>query len=423
MDESFPFTGSLPPAADGAVEIVRTLVGAGHQALLAGGCVRDLLLGAEPQDYDVATDAPPARVGALFRATRHVGAQFGVVLVKRRRRWIEVATFRADGPYVDGRRPVQVTLSDARHDALRRDFTVNGMFLDPLAGRIVDYVGGRADLAARQIRAIGDPVARFDEDYLRLLRAVRFAARLGFPIEAATLAAIRTHAPTLAQVAAERVREELEKMLKHPARQEAWRLLHTCGLLPYLWPGAGWSDAQVRRVDTLLGRLPAAAPFKAALAILWADRRAGEIERNARAVTLSNEERENALWLVAQQGALDEPDAVPLAVLKRLMAHRAFATLVMLAQARYGDRADCAARRAVLAARLDAIAPADVQPPPLVTGDDLIGRGLTPGPVFRHLLDELYTRQLDGRLASREAALGALDELVRTTLPEAEDRR
>ena len=244
MQEVYPFRGALPGAAAAAVATVRALANAGHQALLAGGCVRDLLLGQVPQDYDVATDARPERVVALFRATRQVGAQFGVVLVKKHHRWIEVATFRSDGPYLDGRRPVQVTLSDARHDALRRDFTVNGMFLDPLSLRVIDYVGGQPDLAACLIRAIGEPAARFDEDYLRLLRAVRFAARLGFSIEPATLASIREHAPTLASVAAERVREELEKMFAHPTRCQAWDLLGECGLRPFLWPRAGWTPAQ-----------------------------------------------------------------------------------------------------------------------------------------------------------------------------------
>ncbi len=190
MTETFPLAGELPAESAGAVAIVRTLVAAGHRALLAGGCVRDLLLGSPPHDYDVATDAPPERVTTLFSNTRLVGAQFGVVLVKKKRRWIEVATFRTDDVYLDGRRPVRIALSDARHDALRRDFTVNGMFLDPLAREVIDYVGGRPDLAARVIRAIGAPAARFAEDHLRLLRAARFAARLDFALEPVTLAAV-----------------------------------------------------------------------------------------------------------------------------------------------------------------------------------------------------------------------------------------
>ncbi len=412
MSELAPFNHELPPAAAGAVGIVRELAAAGHQALLAGGCVRDLLLGRAPQDYDVATDAPPERVCELFRPTREVGAQFGVVLVKKCRRWIEVATFRSDGPYLDGRRPATVTLTDARHDALRRDFTVNGMFLDPLEMKVIDYVGGRADLAARVIRAIGEPAQRFAEDHLRLLRAVRFAARLGFPIEPATLSAIQTHAPALTKVAAERVREEFQKMLAHPARQQAWTLLGECGLLPYLWPEAAWDAAHLRRVETLLGRLPAEAPFELGLAVLLAWRSPTDIRRIARDLTLSNEQRETTAWLVAHQTDLDDPAAPSLAEFKRLMAGPAFPALEMLAHVRYRDLPHGAERQAALAQRVAAIPPAAVQPPPLVTGEDLLERGVEPGPIYKEILDVLYTRQLEEALQSRAAALQALDEML-----------
>jgi len=413
MPESFPLGRELPPAATAAVAIVRRLVAAGHQALLAGGCVRDLLLGQTPEDYDVATDAPPERVSELFRPTRQVGAQFGVVLVRKRGRWIEVATFRADGPYLDGRRPVHITLSDAEHDARRRDFTVNGMFLDPLARQVIDYVGGRADLEARVIRAIGDPVARFEEDYLRLLRAVRFSARLDFPIEAQTLAAIRTHAPKLARVAPERVREELERMFVAPSRQAAWRLLVACGLSPYLWPQAGWDAARIDRIDTLLGRLPAVAPFELVLSILLADRTPAEIERIARDLTLSNEQRERTAWLVRHQSDLDDPAAVSRAALKRLMAHPAFDALRLLATARYADFADGETRRATLTERVLSIPPDAIQPPPLITGDDLLARAVPAGPVYREILDELYTRQLDEQVRTRQEALALLEGMLK----------
>lgn len=403
---------TLPAAAEPAVTIVRVLVGAGHQALLAGGCVRDLLLGHAPQDYDVATDAPPDRVCALFRATRRVGAQFGVVLVKQRRRWVEVATFRSDGPYLDGRRPASVTLTDARHDALRRDFTVNGMFLDPVALTIIDYVGGREDLEARVIRAIGDPAARFAEDHLRLLRAVRFAARLGFAIEPATLAAVRDHAPALARVAPERVREELEKMFGHPTRGAAWTLLREAGLLPFLWPDTEWGPDAFEAAADLLHRLPPGAPFELALAVLLADRPPREIERIARALTLSNEQRDTSAWLVAHAGDLDDPVSPTRAEIKRLLAHPACPLLVQLAEARYVQLGRAAERQAALHSRLAAIPPDTVQPPPLVTGDDLLRRGLPPGPRYKELLDVLYTRQLDEVIRTRDEALGALDALL-----------
>jgi len=412
MNERFPFRTRLPEQARPALAIVRKLVAAGYQALLAGGCVRDLLLGQTPHDYDVATNAPPTEVGQLFCPTRQVGAQFGVALVKKHGRWVEVATFRADGPYLNGRRPVRVTLSDARHDALRRDFTVNGMFLDPLSMEIVDYVGGMADLKARLIRAIGDPAARFDEDYLRLLRAVRFAAQLGFEIEPATLAAVKTHAPTLAKVAPERVREELERMFTHPSRCRAWSLLGDCGLRPYLWPGAAWTPEQVQTIDRLLPELPPEAGFELVMAILLSHTGPDEIERIARALTLSNEQRQTTAWLVAHQADLDDPGSLSLAALKLLMANPAFRALVMLARARHQRLPDAGRRQAVLEKRVAGIPPGAVQPPPLVTGEDLLRRGVPPGPIYKDVLEQLYRQQLDEQVRSREQALAELERLL-----------
>lgn len=408
----------MPAAAQPAVAIVRRLVEAGYQALLAGGCVRDLLLGLSPQDYDVATNAPPDAVTGLFRATRTVGAQFAVVLVRERRRWVEVATFRSDGPYLDGRHPVQVTFSDAQEDARRRDFTVNGLFLDPLTLTVVDYVGGLTDLEARVIRAIGEPAARFAEDYLRLLRAVRFAARLGFTIEPATSAAICAYAAHLPKVAAERVREELEKMFAAATRLRAWQLLGECRLRDCLWPGAHWTDQQAEAVARLLGRLPAEAPFELALAVLLLGRPPVEIERIGRALTLSNSQRETTSWLVQHAGDLDDPARPALADLKRLMASPAFPALRMLAEARYAELSDGAARLAALEQRLATIPAEAVQPPPLVTGADLLERRVPVGPAYKRILDALYTRQLEEELRTREQALAALEELLRSAAAE-----
>jgi poly(A) polymerase len=393
METSFPLECDLPAAAEGAVAVVRRLVHAGHTALLAGGCVRDLLLGRPPHDFDVATDAAPERVRALFRAARLVGAQFGVVLVRQRRRWIEVATFRTDGPYLDGRHPAEVHFTDAREDARRRDFTVNGMFLDPLART--------------------EPGLRFEEDRLRLLRAVRFAAKLDFVIEEATCAAIRAGAANLATVAAERIREELEKSLSHANRRVAFGLLRDTGLLWHLWPQAAWQAGQIAAADTLLTRLPPEAGFELSLAAMLADRGSAAVHAVARALTLSNEQRENTTWLVEHLADLDVPESVTLASLKRLMVNRAFGALCQWAEARYADMADGAGRRKALAERLASISPEAVQPPPLVTGDDLAARGLPPGPVYKILLDELYTRQLNETVHSREEALAAMEALLR----------
>ncbi len=412
MSESFPFQAELPEAADGAVKIVRKLTAEGHHALLAGGCVRDLLLGLQPQDYDVATDAPPERICQIFRRTRKVGAQFGVVLVHERRKWIEVATFRSDGQYLDGRRPSEVHFCDARHDAERRDFTVNGMFLDPLKRTLIDYVGGRADLQARLIRAIGDPPARFAEDHLRLARAVRFAARLSFEIEPVTFAALKDHAPKLATVAAERVREELEKMLTHPTRRRAFDLLADCGLLPYLWEGAAWQAEQIAAGAVLLGRLPEQVSFPLAFAVLIVDRETKAVQEICRALTCSNEQRETIVWLIGHHTDLDDPVRISLAGLKRLLAHPALPDLRAWAETRYFEMPDEAQRREQLDRRVASVAPEAIRPPPLVTGDDLASHGVKPGPIYKHVLDALYTRQLDETLTTREAALRLMGDLL-----------
>ncbi|MCX7805085.1 MAG: HD domain-containing protein [Planctomycetota bacterium] len=223
-------------AYDLAVSIVRRLQETGCRALLVGGCVRDLLLGLAPKDYDVATSAPPERVRELFPKTVEVGAQFGVVLVVGGDFQVEVATFRGEEEYLDGRRPSRVYYADERTDALRRDFTVNGMFQDPISGEILDYVGGKADLRARLIRAIGDPQRRFAEDRLRMLRAVRLAAQLGFEIEAGTFHAIREMAGKITDVSMERIRDELVRILTGPDPRGGMELLASSGMLRHVLP-------------------------------------------------------------------------------------------------------------------------------------------------------------------------------------------
>ena len=413
MLQTLPYPQTLPPGAAPALTIVRALTDAGRRALLAGGCVRDLLRGAEPHDYDVATDARPEQVVAQFRQTRQVGAQFGVVLVRSKGIWVEVATFRSDHEYHDGRRPVAVSFTDAENDARRRDFTVNGMFLDPLAGQVLDYVGGAADLAAHVIRAIGDARTRFGEDYLRLLRAPRFAARLEYAIEPDTLAAIRTLAPKLAEVAAERVHDELQRMLGAPSRAAALALLETTGLLPHLWRGAVWPAAQLATARAVLAALPAEAPFIAAWAALLNSRAEEEVHEISRSLAFSNEDREAAAWLVASAPRLDDPDAPRLSELKRLMAHSAFCALGQLAAARHTLIADSSERTSRLAARVAAVKPEAVAPPPFVTGSDLLVLQVAPGPVYARVLDELYTRQLEETLTTRDEALAALHALLK----------
>ena len=225
----------LPPAF---CRVHRRLVEAGEEALLAGGAVRDLLLGRTPSDFDLATSATPERVAELFSRTVMVGAQFGVVRVidGEAESEVEVATFRADLSYRDGRHPEGVRYTDAREDAIRRDFTINGLFFDPSTSEVIDYVGGIEDLAQGRLRAIGDPRTRFEEDRLRLLRAVRFSVALGLPIESRTWDAVLEFAPSIVKVSAERIRDEIEKMLIHPRREYAYHLLSDSGLMGAILP-------------------------------------------------------------------------------------------------------------------------------------------------------------------------------------------
>lgn len=407
------FTTPAPESAAAALEVITRLTRAGHRALLAGGCVRDMRLGQLPGDYDVATSALPEQVAAIWRRGRLVGAQFGVVLVPISDQWIEVATFRSDGPYLDGRHPSHVRFSDEQQDAQRRDFSINGLFLDPARAEILDYVDGLADLDARVIRAIGDPRARFAEDHLRLIRAVRFAARLDYAIEPATSAAIRAAAEALRGVAAERMHDELRKILSHRSRAVAFDLLRTTDLLPQLWPDAAASPARVQAAQQLLADLPARASFESAFAAVVSGRAPGAIERICRGLAFSNSERETVEWLCASAPLLDDPAALSLAALKRLMAHAAFVDLCDLAAARRAGAPDAAQRGRTLDERVRAIAPDDVRPAPLITGDDLLARGLTPGPLFKRVLDELYTQQLNEQLRSRGAAVAALGAMLK----------
>jgi poly(A) polymerase len=219
-----------------ATEIVRRLQAAGFEAFWVGGCVRDFLLEREPQDYDIATNATPEQTERLFPKTIPIGKQFGVLLVVEDGHQFQIATFRAESDYKDGRRPENVHFSDAREDAIRRDFTVNGLFFDPIANQLHDWVGGEADLRAKVIRTIGSPDERFAEDHLRLLRAIRFAAQLGFEIEANTFAAVQSHAEKIRLVSAERIRDELLKLFAPPHAARGLTLLHESGLMPHVLP-------------------------------------------------------------------------------------------------------------------------------------------------------------------------------------------
>jgi len=402
-----------------AEDVVRRLRAAGFEALFAGGCVRDELLGLAPADYDVATSARPEQVTPLFRRTVEVGASFGVVEAIGPRRpdgsypKVQIATFRSDGAYTDGRRPDAVTFSTAEEDARRRDFTINGMFLDPLDGRVIDYVGGQADLNAKILRAIGDPHDRFREDKLRLMRAVRMAARFGFPIEDTTAAAIREMAAQLPVVSAERIAEELRKMLVHPNRVWALRQLDELGLLRHIirevGPGqdAGVWDHTLKMLAALEG--PVSFPLALAVVLHWVGRRpAGAV---CRRLKLSNVETARVEWLVGMGRSLGVARTLKPSRLYPVLVHPGIGELLAV------HRADALASGWSMAdvefcEGLLRDTPIEVlNPPPLLTGDDLIALGWEQGPVFKKVLDAVREAQLDGTIATKEEAIRLAEEI------------
>lgn len=417
-------------ARQAATGVVRTLRDAGHTAYFAGGCVRDALLGLHPTDYDVATDATPAEVVGLFRSTDRVGAAFGVVLVHQRVRGervtVEVATFRSDGPYSDARRPDAIQFSDPESDAERRDFTINALFLDPLdapdpalpplppeaAGRLIDFVSGLDDLRARVVRAVGDPAKRLAEDHLRALRAVRFAARLGFSIEPGTAAAIASDAAELRGVSRERIGEELRRMLAHPSRADA------VGLLQRLTIDGPVLNEPSRDAPPLtlraLGTTGEPVAPMLALAAWLLDRAAAahtglgeqataDLKRRVRsALCLSNDETGELGELIqGHRNLIRAWSAAGVARRKRWAAAPWFEGSLRLLRTARPDLADQIADD-VNKLRTDGIG---IAPAPLITGDSLSAAGMQPGPVFRRILEEVYDAQLAGRVSTVAQAM------------------
>ncbi len=415
-----------------AVDVVRTLHEAGYTALWAGGCVRDFLLGRIPNDYDVATDARPDAVRQLFgqRRTVPVGAAFGVILVRGPKGAgdVEVATFRTEGPYADGRRPVHVAFATAQEDARRRDFTINGMFYDPIAQRVLDYVGGEQDLSAGIVRAIGNPADRMREDKLRMLRAVRFAAGMEFQMDQATAQAVRGMAREILIVSAERIAQELRLMLTDRHRKRAVELCADLNLLeqilPEIAPLLAMSSGATASADweqTLAALALLEKPsLELAAAVLLARvpvARPGERDPAVRAIAkrlrLSNDETDRIAWLVAHQGDLHAAPDLPTAALKRLLAREEIGELISLNRARL--LAASADLHPVLFCEeyLRAHTPEEINPLPLLTGDDLVAQGWSPGPQFREVLDAVRDAQLSGEISTRAEAM-ALAARLRT---------
>jgi len=439
------------PMEQSARQVAARLREAGFTAWFAGGCVRDLLRGAQPADYDIASDARPEQVEALFRRTVAVGAKFGVVCVLEGPHQFQVAAFRSDGAYIDGRHPVGIAYATPETDALRRDFTVNGMFLDPATDRIIDYVNGRADLDARILRAIGDPAARFREDRLRLLRAVRFATTLGFTIEPATWEALRAEAAQIGEVSAERIREELCRLLAHPDRVRGFDLLEASGLLRTILPeiealkGCEQPPQFHPEGDVfvhtrlMLGLLPPDASLQLVLAVLFHDigkpptatvdadgriRFNGHDRVGARMATRLMErlrfpraDIEAVAAMVTHHMGFKDVQNMRVATLKRFMARPTFAEELEL------HRVDCASshaqldNHAFLIRKAEEFASEPLIPAPLLTGHDLLARGWRPGRELGETLEAAQNLQLEGSLQTREQAL---DWIERIKKPEAE---
>ncbi|NLW86942.1 MAG: CCA tRNA nucleotidyltransferase [Planctomycetes bacterium] len=395
-----------------AVEVVSKLRDAGYEALFAGGCVRDMLLGAPSVDYDVATSATPDDISRLFRRVLMIGAKFGVAMVILKGRMIEVTTFRSDLDYADGRRPEGVRFTNAQEDAMRRDFTINGMFYDPLKDEVIDYVGGREDLNRRLIRTIGEPDRRFGEDYLRMIRAVRFAVRLGFELDDPTARAIAAHAPKITGISGERIFDELRKMLARPDAPQALRLMNEMGLARHVLPEL---FAQPELWDRAVDRLAAVAAKKdlhSALGAVLAEVGPRDIAEITRRWGGSNEIKNSVLWQSKHLHLWAKAPEMSLAEFKKLLAHGDFNRLRRLwAYEEQRANGSNAVSKAVVR-RIRSIDPAKIMPRPFVSGDDIKKMGMAQGPEMGAILKQVFDLQLNEQLPDRQAALKAAQTLV-----------
>jgi poly(A) polymerase len=422
-----------------AREVAARLRERGHIAYFAGGCVRDMVRGLIPKDYDIATDARPEVVQALFPRTFAVGAHFGVIIVVENGFQFEVATFRSDDAYIDGRHPSAVHFSSPEEDAQRRDFTINGMFYDPVAKKLIDFVGGRADIGAKLVRAIGDPTRRFAEDRLRMLRAVRFATTLDYEIDKTTWEALAANASSINQISAERIRDELIRIFMSSNRVRGWDLLDSSGLMRAILPELDAMKGVLQpeqfhpegdvfvHTRLMLHLLPQEVSVPLVFAVLFHDvakpvtatvDKTGRIRFNEhdrigaqmteaimRRLRFSGAEIEASVEMVRQHMVFKDAPNMRVAKLKRFMARPTFEEELEL------HRVDCESSHRMLdnyeflLRKREEFANEPIIPPPLVRGDDLIALGLKPGPKFGKILESVETRQLEGTLRTREEAL------------------
>jgi poly(A) polymerase len=430
---------ALSPMEETAREIAARLRKEGHIAYFAGGCVRDIVRSVTPKDFDIATDAKPETVQQLFPRTYAVGAHFGVIIVLENDFQFEVATFRSDEAYIDGRHPSAVHFSSPEEDARRRDFAINGMFYDPVAEEVIDFVGGRADIDAKLVRAIGDPAQRFAEDRLRMLRAVRFATVLDYTIDKQTWDALVASATAINEISAERIRDELVRIFLSPNRTRGWDLLDSSGLMRAILPELDRMKGVLQpeqfhpegdvfeHTRLMLQFLPEKVSVPLVFAVLLHDvakpvtatvdetgrirfsghDRAGAemAEKIMRRLRFSGAEIEDTVEMVRQHMVFKDVPKMREAKLKRFMARPTFDEELEL------HRVDCEGSHRMLdnyeflLRKREEFANEPIIPPPLVRGDDLIALGLKPGPQFGEILEEVETRQLEGNLRTREEAL------------------
>jgi tRNA nucleotidyltransferase/poly(A) polymerase len=402
-------TASCPiEARNGAIEVLQKLRDAGFETYFAGGCVRDRLLSAAPTEYDIATAARPDDVKEIFPQSKSVGEAFGVMLVRRNKYIYDVATFRSDGEYTDHRHPTNITFTDAKHDAQRRDFTINGLFEDPIEEDVIDFVGGKDDLDARLIRAIGDPNLRLSEDHLRMLRAVRFASYFSFSIETETAEAIREHAPQLSGISKERIGGEIRRMFTHQNRGVAAWELQYLGLDVSIL-----GEHSILTAPTRVGRLPATSDFPTALAAWAIDRHSSEADLQTIAthwceqLLLSNREYSNLQEILALHSALGAWETLGVAKKKRLASAALFPSALAILQAE--DRP----MFVFVKQAITQLAKTGLAPDPLLRGDDLIELGIPPSEAMGTILESLYDAQLEGGVCNKEEAIFFAKALIR----------
>lgn len=396
-----------------ATEVALALQGAGFTAYWAGGCVRDAMLGREPKDYDVATSATPDQVRELFgfKRTLPIGASFGVITVlgPKSAGQIEVATFRRDGGYSDGRRPDSVEFTDAQEDAVRRDFTINGMFFDPATEQVIDFVGGREDIERRVIRAIGDPDKRIEEDKLRMLRAVRFAATYEFILDPKTQDALATRAAEIKVVSGERIGAEVSRMLNHPTFRIAIEKLQETGLWRYILPAEAdqsVTDLAIQQTKTLEVSPENHFQFETVLTVLLnkyidAEQSDGAsfLKRLQDQWRLKNDQIAVIDWVAKNWRTIDQADTLPWSGAQPRIVHQNLWAALDVAKVLGGSKpAQDFCRTMLLRPRCE------IDPPALLTGKDLIEMGICPGPSFKHVLQTVRNEQLDQKIDGVESA-------------------